>query len=110
MPAMSSGPEPSTPRILAPVRPLVVRTTDGHHRQATWLELFFDLCFVVAIAALARAFHGDPTWEGAATFVGLFVPVWWARVRCHARERSPGVARSADLSPSGRIDTLRGYG
>lgn len=78
MAAMSSATEPTTPRLLQPIRPLVVRTTDGEHRPATWLELFFDLCFVVAIAALARALHADPTWQGAAIFVGLFVPVWWA--------------------------------
>ncbi|MGI9658546.1 MAG: low temperature requirement protein A [Gaiellaceae bacterium] len=73
---MSTGPD-TTPTIRHPLRPLIARTDLEGHRQATWLELFFDLCFVVAIAALARAFHGDATWEGAAIFVGLFVPLWW---------------------------------
>lgn len=52
---------------LLPRLPLIARTYEGHeeHRQATWLELFFDLCFVVAVAALARAFHSDPTWPKA---------------------------------------------
>ena len=67
----------TTPTLRHPLRPLIARTGAEGHRQATWLELFFDLCFVVAIAALARAFHADPTWEGAGIFVGLFVPLWW---------------------------------
>lgn len=42
------------------------------------MELFFDLCFVVAVAALARGLHDDPTFGGVLRFVGLFVPVWWS--------------------------------
>ncbi len=87
VPATSGGlPEAAQPGAAAasarvtPRLPLIARTHEDHeeHRQATWLELFFDLCFVVAIAALARAFHNDPTWSGAAIYVGLFLPVWWA--------------------------------
>ena len=63
-----------------PWLPLIARTQEGQeaHRHATWLELFFDLCFVVAVAALASAFHGDPTWPGALIYIALFLPVWWA--------------------------------
>jgi len=50
----------------------------AQERHATWLELFFDLCFVAAVAALAADLHHDPTWGGIARFCGLFVPVWWA--------------------------------
>lgn len=53
----------------------------GHDREqtrhATWLELFFDLVFVFAIAELAHLLHSDLSWMGMAGFVGLFVPVWW---------------------------------
>ena len=65
------------PKVLSPP---VVRTTEGaeEKRSASWLELFFDLCFVVAVAALARGLHDDPTLEGALHFSGLFVPVWWS--------------------------------
>lgn len=75
---MSSAAGQTAPTIRHPLRPLIARIDPEGHRQATWLELFFDLCFVVAIAALARAFHGDPTWEGAAIFIGLFIPLWWS--------------------------------
>lgn len=46
-------------------------------RHATWLELFFDLVFVLAIAELANMLHNDPSWTGIAGFAALFVPVWW---------------------------------
>jgi low temperature requirement protein LtrA len=46
-------------------------------RHATWLELFFDLVFVVAIAKLAHFLHAHLDWTGIASFAILFVPVWW---------------------------------
>ncbi|MEM9505851.1 MAG: low temperature requirement protein A, partial [Cyanobacteria bacterium P01_E01_bin.43] len=50
---------------------------DDRERHATWLELFFDLVFVFAIAEVAHLLHSDPTWAGIAGFAALFVPVWW---------------------------------
>ena len=46
-------------------------------RQASWLELFFDLVLVAAVAALAAQLHHDHSVTGLAVFAGLFVPVWW---------------------------------
>ena len=46
-------------------------------RHATWLELFFDLVFVVAIAELAHFLHDHLDWTGIVSFAILFVPVWW---------------------------------
>lgn len=60
------------------LRPQILRDPTEAHRKSTWLELFFDLCFVVAVAALARGLHDDPTFGGILRFMGLFVPVWWA--------------------------------
>src|SRR3954451_1773787 len=59
-----------------PPRLRVVEETEAE-RRATWLELFFDLMFVVAIASLAEVLHDDPDWEGLARFAGLSVPVIW---------------------------------
>ena len=63
-------------------RPQVLRNLTeeerAEERTSTWLELFFDLCFVVAVAALARGLHDDPTLGGTLRFIGLFVPIWWA--------------------------------
>jgi len=50
----------------------------AEERSSTWLELFFDLCFVVAVAALARGLHHEPNLGGMLRFLGLFVPVWWS--------------------------------
>ncbi|WP_110885934.1 low temperature requirement protein A [Deinococcus yavapaiensis] len=47
-------------------------------RRATWLELFFDLVFVVAIGNLAKVLLGKHDVSGVLVFLGLFVPVWWA--------------------------------
>jgi len=46
-------------------------------RHASWLELFFDLVFVAAVAALATQLHADHSLAGLAVFAALFVPVWW---------------------------------
>lgn len=49
---------------------------DGE-RRVTWLELFFDLIFVVAIAQLAHNFRADFSLIGLIKLGVLFVPVWW---------------------------------
>jgi low temperature requirement protein LtrA len=46
-------------------------------RKATWFELFFDLVFVVAVAALAGALSHHYDWEGLAEFGFLFLVLWW---------------------------------
>lgn len=47
-------------------------------RRASWLELFFDLVFVVAVSQVAHLLDGDLTWAGALQFAALFVIVWWS--------------------------------
>ncbi|HEY9905513.1 MAG TPA: low temperature requirement protein A, partial [Candidatus Sericytochromatia bacterium] len=49
-------------------------------RHATWLELFYDLVFVVAIAELAHNLEGDTSLSGFFGFVFLFIPIWWCWV------------------------------
>ncbi|WP_276248387.1 low temperature requirement protein A [Haladaptatus sp. YSMS36] len=48
-----------------------VYTTDKP-RHATWLELFFDLVYVAAIAELGGLLHDDPSVSGFLGFAGLF--------------------------------------
>jgi low temperature requirement protein LtrA len=64
-------------RWLVPPR---LRTTEGpgEERHASWLELFFDLVFVVAIAELAQQLEADPSTGGLLRFAALFVPVYVA--------------------------------
>ena len=62
------------------VVPPRLRTVEdgGEERHATWLELFFDLVFVVAIAQLSHELVVDHSTDGFLRFAGLFVPVWVA--------------------------------
>ncbi|MEW6497372.1 MAG: low temperature requirement protein A [Cyanobacteriota bacterium] len=56
---------------------LRVSTDKEEERRATWLELFFDLIFVVAIAELAHYLDGHVSLSGFFGFVAVFVPIWW---------------------------------
>ncbi|MEY8748675.1 low temperature requirement protein A [Bacillales bacterium AN1005] len=53
-------------------------------KKVTWLELFYDLLFVAAVAkashVLLHAEHGVITFEYLMKFVLIFIPVWWAWV------------------------------
>lgn len=55
----------------------VGQTSDSQPRHATWLELFYDLVFVVAVSQLAHQLSGHVDVKGFLSFVMLFVPVWW---------------------------------
>lgn len=46
-------------------------------RHATWLELFFDLVFVVAIAEMGTNLHDDLGTMQLLNFAWLFLLVWW---------------------------------
>jgi low temperature requirement protein LtrA len=61
----------------APARP-----PQEAERHATWLELFFDLVFVLALAAVAGRLgpHATPRTPDAAITFGLFALVQWAWV------------------------------
>lgn len=54
-----------------------VRRTEQGERRTTWLELFFDLIFVAAIAQISAGLYQDPTLNGVFRFSLLFVPIWW---------------------------------
>lgn len=46
-------------------------------RSATWLELFYDLVFVVAVAVLVERLVHDISGAGVASFFGYFALLWW---------------------------------
>ncbi|MFG2822949.1 low temperature requirement protein A [Kitasatospora sp. NPDC048365] len=58
------------------------RSRDEDHRAATPLELFFDLCFVVAVAQagkqLAHAVAEDHVGHGVYGYFLAFFAIWWA--------------------------------
>jgi low temperature requirement protein LtrA len=65
-------------RWFQPPRLRVDENIEASSRHATWLELFYDLVFVVAIAQLGHQLSKNVSIAGFTGFVALFVPVWWA--------------------------------
>jgi len=61
------------------LRPPTLRTEDTG-RSSSWLELFFDLVFVIAITQLGVALAADLSLRGYGRFLLLFVPIWWSWV------------------------------
>ncbi len=49
-------------------------------RHASWLELFFDLVFVLAVAQLAKVLAEHSDADGFLRFALLFLTVWWSWV------------------------------
>lgn len=65
-------------------RPMRPRRRDEPNRAATPLELFFDLCFVVAVAQAATSLHHDVA-EGhlghaVSSYLMVFFAIWWSWV------------------------------
>jgi low temperature requirement protein LtrA len=56
----------------------VLRDTGGEKQRATFLELFFDLVFVFAVAQLSHLLLADLSLAGAAKTGFLLLVVWWA--------------------------------
>ncbi|MHC4291928.1 MAG: low temperature requirement protein A, partial [Planctomycetota bacterium] len=57
-------------------KPVEIRSEKGH-RQATWLELFMDLAFVISIAALTTMLVNNLTPRGLILYTSLFLAVYW---------------------------------
>ena len=64
------------------LRPPQLRTlaADQGERHATWLELFFDLVFVISIAEVVHTLEDYRSLGDVLGTAGLFVAVWWAWV------------------------------
>lgn len=58
--------------------PMRLRSTGEAARKVTWLELFFDLVFVAAVAQVAEPLRHDYSLHGLIRFTPLFVLIWWA--------------------------------
>ncbi|MFG1651735.1 low temperature requirement protein A [Micromonospora sp. NPDC049275] len=62
------------------LRQLVPRADEAGHRHATWLELFLDIIFVYALAAVVARLGNEPSPSPTAVLavIGLFVVIQWA--------------------------------
>ena len=62
--------------------PMRSRSSTEPHRVSTPLELFFDLCFVVAVAQAALPLHHDISEDhvghGIQSYLMVFFAIWWA--------------------------------
>src|SRR3954464_3390834 len=69
-------------RLLGALRGLVrpPDLTTDEERTASRLELFFDLAFVLVVAARAVALREEVTLHGELLFAALFTLVWWSWV------------------------------
>ncbi|MFI7428004.1 low temperature requirement protein A [Micromonospora sp. NPDC049836] len=74
----------STAPFRAWYRPMRARRPEEEHRSATPLELFFDLCFVVAVAQTSEGLHHDVAaghlGHGLFSYLSVFFAIWWAWV------------------------------
>ncbi|HZD22826.1 MAG TPA: GNAT family N-acetyltransferase [Acidimicrobiia bacterium] len=60
------------------ISPPRLRTKEQEdNRSATWLELFYDLAFVVAVAAVSDRLLGDLTPGRVASYLAYFALLWW---------------------------------
>ncbi len=57
-------------KIAAISTPKLRTAEEGGKRAASWLELFYDLVFVVAVAVLGIRLLEDTSWTGVASYVG----------------------------------------
>jgi low temperature requirement protein LtrA len=62
-------------RLLVPLR---LRSTREAGRKVTWLELFFDLIFVAAVAQVAEPLRHAYSVAELVRFAPLFALIWWA--------------------------------
>ncbi len=60
------------------VAPLRIRSSGEAGRRVTWLELFFDLVFVAAVAQVAEPLRHDYSLAGLGRLTVLFLLIWWA--------------------------------
>jgi low temperature requirement protein LtrA len=66
------------PELIHPPRLQHSDTQTGQQRNASRLELFFDLAFVLVVAELAVELRNNLTLHGVLVVAGLFTSVWWA--------------------------------
>ncbi|MGW0516342.1 low temperature requirement protein A [Crossiella sp. NPDC003009] len=90
-------------------RPMAARDAHEPHRAATPLELLFDLCFVVAVAAAAAGLHHglseNHIGSAVLAYALVFFAIWWAWINftwfasSYDPERpvAPGKQGSADV-------------
>jgi len=72
---------PRTSREFRTLRPKIrARRTHGEEARASFIELFFDLVFVLVVTQLSALLLDDVSLDGAARMTFLLLVAWWAWV------------------------------
>ena len=53
---------------------------DGQGKRVSWVELYLDLVFVLAVAQLAHLIVAEPVMRSVWIALGLFFTLWWTWV------------------------------
>jgi len=65
---------------LIPVRPVRLWPADpSQSRRASWLEFFFDLIFVAAVAQVGVPLSEDYSVHGLVRYGLMFLPIMWLK-------------------------------
>jgi low temperature requirement protein LtrA len=77
-------------------------------RHASWLELFFDLVVVAAVAQLAHRLHGEPSPADVGVFVLLYLAVWlaWSSFTLYANVAGDRTSQRSMLAAMAGIAVL----
>jgi low temperature requirement protein LtrA len=70
-------------------QPQKTDVTPNRDKRVTWVELFFDLVFVVAVTQVSSLLHANHSWSGIGHAVVVFIPIFWAwgGTTMHANQR-----------------------
>ena len=63
-------------------------------RKISWLELFFDLVYVIAVSRATHFFAAHPGWAGLADYLYFFIMIFWGWLNgsmYHDLHGSPGI-------------------
>src|ERR1044072_7802299 len=76
-------------------------------KRVSWVELYFDLLFVLAVSQLAGVIIDEPEMASVWTALGLFLPLWWTWIGFAVRYKRHGTDPAALrlLSLAGSIPT-----
>ena len=58
-------------------KPIVLRSSKEKHRQASWLELFVDLGFVIAIGSTSKIFEDSLSLNYLLVYCAIFLAIFW---------------------------------
>lgn len=59
------------------IKPIVLRSSGEEHRQASWLELFVDLGFVIAISSTSKIFTDSLSLNYLLVYCAIFFAIFW---------------------------------